>query len=172
MKLQSRKSWSNVNWNRHSKFEQLKNNLDQENEAMHKHETQIQIHLQRKYKKPQRNQTQQNNQRLISLSLANQKPRQEIIWLRNISKFDIKSNYKYQQEISQLKKLNRWNKQGTINNKKKNNKRSKNIKLTREFKEQVSNLCPLQGPRIKVQTDLSSLKKPCQPCQFMAFFIS
>ena len=143
MKLQSRKSWSNVNWNRHSKFEQLKNNLDQENEAMHKHETQIQIHLQRKYKKPQRNQTQQNNQRLISLSLANQKPRQEMIWLRNISKFDIKSNYKYQQEISQLKKLNRWNKQGTINNKKKTTKGVKtlNSQENSKNKSQTSVLC-------------------------------
>ena len=46
------------------------------------------------------------NKILKSLSPANQKPKEGIIWSRSNSKSDISSNYKYQQEISQLKKLN------------------------------------------------------------------
>ena len=43
------------------------------------------------------------NERLKSLSPANQRPKQGIIRSRNNSKTDISSNYKYQQEIKQLK---------------------------------------------------------------------
>ena len=43
------------------------------------------------------------NERLRSFSPADQRPKQEIIRSRNNSKTDLSSNYKYQQEIKQLK---------------------------------------------------------------------
>ena len=41
--------------------------------------------------------------KLRSLSPANRRPKQEIIWSKNNSKTDLSSNYKYHQEIKQLK---------------------------------------------------------------------
>ena len=43
------------------------------------------------------------NERLRSIRLANRRPKKGIIWSRNNSKTDLSSNYKYQQEIKQLK---------------------------------------------------------------------
>ena len=61
------------------------------------------------------------NERLRSLSPANRKPKQGIIWSRNNSKTDLSSNYDHQPEIETIKKnkkLNYWNKERTIIKKK------------------------------------------------------
>ena len=49
------------------------------------------------------------NERLRSLSSANRKPKQGIIWSRNNSKTDLSSNYDHQPEIETIKKNKKLN---------------------------------------------------------------
>ena len=62
-------------------LEQLKNNLDQENQAMNNHWRQIQIYLGKKKRAIQNDSTpnKTRNERLRSLGPGNRKPKQEII---------------------------------------------------------------------------------------------
>ena len=76
------------------------NNIDQQNQAKSSANTFEKVNSTNHHEnKPNKN----VNERIRSLSPANQRPKQGIIRSRNNSKTNLSSNYKYQQEIKQLK---------------------------------------------------------------------
>ena len=75
------------------------NNIDQQNQAKSSANTFEKVNSTNHENKPNKN----VNERIRSLSPANQRPKQGIIRSRNNSKTNLSSNYKYQQEIKQLK---------------------------------------------------------------------
>ena len=75
------------------------NNIDQQNQAKSSANTFEKVNSTNHENKPNKN----VNERIRSLSPANQRPKQGIIRSRNNSKTNLSSNYKYQQEMKQLK---------------------------------------------------------------------
>ena len=84
--------------------QQLKNNLDQQNQVIHNHQRLIQIHFLKKLTSHIVHKLNKNiNERLKSLSPANRRAKKKVVRSRNNLKTNLLSNYKYQQKINQHK---------------------------------------------------------------------